>query len=139
MADALKILVVAETLQGLFTQKITTGAHTFAGDEPVDMGGLDSAPAPYDFLMAALGSCTSMTLRMYARQKNWPLVKTSVTVTHHKETDADGKKKDIFTRAITLEGDLDDAQKTRLIEIANKCPVHRTLENSSTITTTLAA
>lgn len=137
MTDKTTTVTVSETGEGVFTQQVTASNHAFTTDEPIDIGGLDKGPAPYDLLLAALGSCTSMTLRMYARQKNWPVGKISVQLTHHKETDAEGKKKDIITRVITLEGSLDDAQKARLLEIANKCPVHRTLLGTPFITSSL--
>lgn len=129
---------VAETGDGLYTQTVTTTSHTLVADEPESMGGLDRGPAPYDFLLTALGACTSMTLRMYANQKKWDLKKVSVKLTHHKEDGADGKKVDHIERHITVEGNLDETQRQRLLEIANKCPVHRTLENHPVISSRLA-
>ena len=133
MSDDKRTVTVAETGEGTYTQQVTLGAHTITTDEPADIGGLDKGPNPYDMLLGALGSCTSMTLRMYANQKKWPLDKVTVTLTHHKEAGADGRKRDVITRDIKLEGALDAAQRQRLLEIANKCPIHRTLENKPDI------
>jgi putative redox protein len=133
MSDAKRTVTVAETGKGTFTQEVKIGPHTLTTDEPVEAGGLNVGPNPYDMLLGALGSCTSMTLRMYANQKKWPLDKVTVTLTHHKEAGADGVKRDVFTRDIKLEGNLDAAQRQRLLEIANKCPVHRTLESKPEI------
>lgn len=130
-------VVVAETGAGLYTQSVKTTSHNLTADEPESMGGLNLGPAPYDFLLTALGACTSMTLRMYASQKKWDLKKVTVRLTHQKEDGADGKKIDRITRDITVEGNLDDAQRQRLLEIANKCPVHRTLENHPVISSAL--
>lgn len=133
MADHVTTVTVKETGEGTYTQEVKFGAHTVTTDEPESVGGLDKGPNPYDMLLGALGSCTSMTVRMYANQKKWPLDKVSVTLTHHKEAGADGVKRDIITRDIKLEGNLDAAQRQRLLEIANKCPIHRTLENKPEI------
>ena len=115
--------------------------HTFA-DEPLAYGGSNRGMSPYGFLSAGLGACTSMTIRMYARRKGWPLSHVSVDVTHDKvhaeDVEGDTRKIDGFHRAITLEGDLDEDQRARLLAIADKCPVHRTLEASSRVTTVLA-
>jgi len=130
-----------------FTQSVANGPwHGFIGDEPEDVGGANKGPNPYALLKAALGTCTSMTMRMYARVKKWPVTGISVDVTHRKEPAEDGAKDDrgrplkvdIFTRRITLEGDLDEDQRTRLIEIADRCPVHLTLHRASRIETTVA-
>jgi len=130
-----------------FTQDVTNGPHHWwVGDEPEDVGGANKGPNPYALLKAALGTCTSMTMRMYARVKKWPVTGISVDVTHRKEPHPDGAKDergrlikvDIFTRTITLEGDLDEAQRARLIEIADRCPVHKTLHQSSEIETEVA-
>ncbi len=118
---------VEESGEGLYTQTVQAGAHALVADEPVDVGGLDKGPAPYDLLLSALGACTAMTLRMYANQKKWDLKKATVKLTHEKREDAEKKKYDFITREIAVEGALDDAQRQRLLEIANKCPVHKTL------------
>lgn len=101
------------------------------------MGGTDAGPAPFDFLMAALGSCTSITLRMYAERKNIDLHRISVALEHGR-IEADGASRDSIRRTITLAGNLTDAQRQRMFEIANKCPVYRTLSQPLHITSQLA-
>lgn len=136
MAHETTVTVTADG-KGKFTQSVTAGSHTWTADEPQSMGGLDDGPAPYDMLLGALGACTAMTLRMYADQKKWDLQGVSVTLTHRKEKRADNTVADVITRDISVTGALDDAQRQRLLEIANKCPVHRTLENRPEITSRL--
>jgi len=135
-------VLVRETGQGKFQQEVMSGPHRFLADEPVNVGGLDSGPGPYDLLLAGLGACTSMTLRLYADLKKLPLARVSVRLAHNKihakdcencET-AEGMI-DHIDRAITLEGDLSEEQRKRLLEIADKCPVHRTLESEIDIRT----
>lgn len=129
-------VVVSSSPDGIFAHNIAAGAHLLRADEPVDIpGGLDSGPAPYDFLLAGLGACTAMTLRIYAARKNWPLDDVSVTLKHEKRHDSDradrnnpAAKLDVIKREISLSGDLDDTQISRLLEIADKCPVHKSLE-----------
>lgn len=125
-----------------FLQDVSVGpAHQLLADEPRSVGGTDKGPTPYGLVSAGLAACTSMTIRMYARRKGWPLDHASVDVSHAKmhqpDADADGGKIDRFERVIHLRGDLDDAQRQRLLEIADRCPVHRTLEAVSEITTAL--
>ncbi len=117
-----------------FAQEITMGPHRFFSDEPKDAGGENTGPSPYDLLAAALGACTSMTLGMYARRKKWPLASVMVRLRHsklHANDCADCDTKDVMLdridRDIELIGDLSEEQRTRLLEIADKCPVHRTL------------
>jgi uncharacterized OsmC-like protein/alpha/beta superfamily hydrolase len=119
-----------------YTSEVVAGNHKLIADEPEDLGGNDFGPAPYDFVMSGLGACTAMTLRMYANRKQWDLEKVVVHLDHTKEL-IENKKVDIFTRDIQLFGELDATQKERLIEIANKCPVHKTLSTSSIINTNL--
>lgn len=130
-----------------YTQEVVNGPHHwFLGDEPEDVGGANRGPNPYALLKAALGTCTSMTMRMYARVKKWPVSGITVEVTHRKEPHPEGAKDergrpvkvDVFTRRITLEGDLDEGQRARLIEIADRCPVHKTLHRASEIETEVA-
>jgi uncharacterized OsmC-like protein len=135
-------VVVRETRRGKFQQEVIVGAHRFLADEPEKVGGMDTGPNPYDLLLAGLGACTSMTLRLYADLKRLPLRQTTVRLHHNKIHAADcaecETKEGMLDRidlAITLDGDLDAAQRARLLEIADKCPVHRTLESEINIRT----
>lgn len=136
--------IVTETKIGQFTQKINIGSHVLIADEPIINGGKDTGPSPYDFLLAALGSCTSMTLRMYAKLKKFPLEKIIVTLKHEKihlddcvGCENNNSKIDHIERLIELEGALSQEQRAQLLEIANKCPVHRTLTSKIIIMTKL--
>ncbi|MBI3056665.1 MAG: alpha/beta fold hydrolase [Betaproteobacteria bacterium] len=138
-------VIVAEAGTGKYEQTISAGRHRLRADEPVAAGGADNGPSPYDLLLAGLGACTSMTIRMYAAQKQWPLAGLSVKLTHAKvyaedcaDCDTKAGKIDRIEREITIEGDLDGAQREKLLEIANKCPVHRTLHSEVWIPTRLA-
>ncbi len=136
-------VLVTETRAGKFQQKVRAGAHTVFADEPVAQGGTDTGPSPYDFLAIALGACTSMTLRLYADFKKLPLQKVEVLVRHKKQHAADCRecaemgapKADHFERFITLEGDLSAEDRQKLLAIADKCPVHNTLEKGARIST----
>ncbi len=125
-------VIVQETGAGRFQNAVRAGRHRLLADEPRDVGGTDTGPSPYDFLLTALGACTSMTLRMYAGHKQLPLERVSVRLTHekvHAEDSAGGSgKADLLTRRIRVEGELSPEQRQRLLEIADRCPVHRTLE-----------
>ena len=138
------VIRVAEADKNGFLQDINAGPfHHALADEPMAYGGTNKGMTPYGFLAAGLGACTSMTIRMYARRKGWPLDHVWVDVTHNSlhAQDADTsavKKVDHFTREIYLRGDLSDDQRQRLLEIADKCPVHRTMERSSAVITRLA-
>ncbi|WP_294613603.1 bifunctional alpha/beta hydrolase/OsmC family protein [Roseovarius sp.] len=138
------IVRISEADPDGYLQDINSGPdHHMLADEPEAYGGTDRGMSPYGFLAAGLGACTSMTIRMYARRKGWPLNHVSVDVSHDKVHAQDarngtGAKADKFTRVIRLSGDLDDTQRAKLLEIADKCPVHRTLERSSEVTTRLA-
>jgi uncharacterized OsmC-like protein/fermentation-respiration switch protein FrsA (DUF1100 family) len=142
-------VVVAETTQGRFLNHVVAGRHRYLADEPESVGGFDAGPGPYEFLATALGACTSMTLRMYADRKHLPLDRVTVEVSHEQvhadDAEADsaealprsGGKIDRFTRVLRLDGDLDEDQRASLLRIADRCPVHRTLEQSSRIVTRL--
>jgi uncharacterized OsmC-like protein/alpha-beta hydrolase superfamily lysophospholipase len=136
------IVAVRETRRGKFQQEIMLGRHRLLADEPVKDGGLDSGPGPYDLLLAALGACTAMTVRLYADLKQIPLLRTQVRLRHEKiyaidcaECETKDGKIDRIERAITFEGDLTAEQRARLLEIADKCPVHRTLKSEVDIRT----
>jgi putative redox protein len=127
-----------------FAQRIAAGRHRLTGDEPESVGGNDTGPSPYDFLLAALGSCTSMTVGMYARNKNWPLERVTVWLRHSKIYAADCSEcemkegvLDRIERDVQFDGPLTADQRSRLLEIANKCPVHRTLTSEINIRTRL--
>jgi uncharacterized OsmC-like protein/pimeloyl-ACP methyl ester carboxylesterase len=134
LGEAPRNVVVQETGNSKFQQSVTVGPHRLLADEPVAAGGEDTGPGPYDFLLAGLGACTSMTMRLYADRKSLPLVRTTVTLKHSKiyaQDCADCETKagmlDQIERVITMEGPLNAEQRQRLMEIADKCPVHRTL------------
>ncbi|MGF1609112.1 MAG: alpha/beta fold hydrolase [Kiloniellales bacterium] len=138
-------IVVQETREGRFTQRITAGRHILRADEPAEVGGDDSGPGPYDLLLAGLGACTSMTLRLYAERKSWPLERVTVSLRHdkiHAEDCADCETRkgllDRIERKLSFAGPLDADQRARLLEIADKCPVHRTLTSEVVIQTTAA-
>lgn len=121
-----------------FTRTIYTEQHQWFADESKAIGGDDYGPNPYELLLAALGACTSMTLRMYAGRKQWPLDDISVSLMHQKSKREAGVSVDIFRRVITLVGQsLTEDQRQRLLEIANKCPVHKTLTGQIEIQTEL--
>jgi putative redox protein len=123
----------SSTGAGGFRQVIRIGPHTLAADEPTDKGGADTGPAPHEFLLASLASCTSMTVKMYADRKGWPLESIEVAVSgDHVEGTF------VMTRHVALRGNLTDEQRARLLEIANKCPVHKTLTNAIRIETDLS-
>jgi uncharacterized OsmC-like protein/alpha/beta superfamily hydrolase len=139
------LVTVRETLASPLQQEIAAGRHRLIADEPAAIGGRDSGANPYSFLLAALGACTSITLRLYAQRKALPLERVTVRLTHgriHAEdcTTCETKEGmiDRIDREIALEGDLDDTQRARLMEIADKCPIHRTLTSEVDIRTTAA-
>lgn len=139
------VVRVSEADPNGFLNDITSGdGHHLVADEPLAYGGTNKGLSPYGLLSAGLGACTSMTIRMYARRKRWPLDHVSVDVRHDKVHAQDagttvGDKIDTWRRRISLTGDLDTEQRERLLEIADKCPVHRTLERSSTVITELVS
>lgn len=137
-------LVIVRGAADGFVQEITAGAHRLRSDEPASAGGTDSGPTPYDLLLAALGSCTSMTVAMYARRKQWPLKRVTVRLRHsrvHGEDCAGCETQDakltVIDRDIELDGSLGEDQRARLLAIANRCPVHLTLTSRIDIRTRL--
>ena len=135
-------VVVREAPTGRFTQEVRAGRHRLFGDEPVAVGGDDAGPSPYDYLLVALGTCTAMTLRLYADRKKLPLEQVTVELFHDKihakdceECETREGRIDHIDQRISMTGDLDNAKRARMLEIADKCPVHRTLESEIHITT----
>lgn len=137
-------VLVRETREGKFASQVIVGRHVFRADEPVAVGGNDTGPSPYDLLCAALGACTAMTIRAYADLKKLPLARASVELRHDKIYAADCAdcetregKIDRIERIVRLEGDLTAEQRAKLLEISNKCPVHRTLHSEVSVVTSL--
>lgn len=138
------LVVVAETGDGPFIERIQAGGHSFLADEPPEAGGNGQGPDPYDLLLAALGACTAMTVRLYARRKGWPLQHVEVKLRHnriHAEDCASCETEkglvDVVVREVLVEGDLTDEQRRRLLDIAEHCPIHKTLTGEVKITTNL--
>ena len=138
------VVIVEDAGTGDFAEIVRSGQHVLPADEPVAVGGTDTGPGPYQYLLAARGACTAMTLRMYARQKKWPLEKVTVRLSHAKihaadcaECETKEGKIDRIQRSLELEGPLDDAQRQRLLEIATRCPVSQTLQRPSLVETRL--
>ena len=145
LSEAPRQVVVRETRAGKFQQTVSIGPHQMLADEPVAAGGEDTGPGPYDFVLAGLGACTSMTMRLYADRKSLPLERVTVTLKHskiHAEDCAECETKagmlDRIERVIAIEGALDPEQRGKLMEIADKCPVHRTLTSEVHIVTSAA-
>lgn len=143
-ATAAGVVLVRGSAAG-FPQEITAGRHRLVSDEPVAQGGTDTGPSPYDLLLAALGACTSMTIALYARRKGWPLTEVSVQLRHHRvhaqdcadcETN-DETLLDLIERDVSVVGELSQDQRARIMEIADRCPVHRTLTSEVKIQTRL--
>jgi uncharacterized OsmC-like protein len=143
MADNINLphVIVRGDASG-FAQGIEVGSHHLTADEPVAFGGTETGPSPYDLLLAALGSCTSMTISLYARRKGWPLEEVTVSLRHSKihaadcaECETKEGKIDRIEREIQLIGALTAEQRSKLMEIADKCPVHRTLTSEVNIRT----
>ncbi len=137
------VTAVLEQKDG-YTTKMELGSHSLTADEPEDLGGQNRGPTPYQLLSSALASCTAITIQMYAERKKWALFNVEIHVTHKKDhcIDCDGvedqsSKIDVFQREIYLIGNLEDKQKERLLQIANKCPVHKTLHSDIEVVTKL--
>jgi putative redox protein len=114
---------------------ISAGPARFVADEPVEIGGLGLGPSPHDLVSAGLAACTTMTMRLYAKRKGWAVGPVHVAVSHRRDPEA--TPADHFTRRITLTGDLDEEKRSRLLEIANKCPIHKLLTTGVTVETIL--
>jgi putative redox protein len=132
--------VIVRDVGSGFAQDIVVGRHRLKADEPEDAGGTDTGPSPYDYLLVALGSCTSMTVALYARRKQWPLEGVTIRLEHSKihatdcaECETKDGMLDRIERDISLSGPLSEAQRARLLEIAERCPVHRTLVSEISI------
>jgi uncharacterized OsmC-like protein len=137
-------MVTVRSTGALYAQDVTMGEHSLTADEPSDAGGGGSGPNPYDLLLASLGTCTSMTLQMYAKRKQWPLEGVTVHLRHGRihaadcaDCDTKEGKVDRIERVIELAGPLSGEQRDALLAIAEKCPVHRTLEGEISIRTTV--
>ena len=127
--DPHTVVVRLRDAEGTYTCDIRAGKHEMVADEPVPLGGDDLGAAPSQYLKAALGACTAMTLRMYAERKKWPLQDACITLKHTR----DANKQSVFTRDIQLVGDLTAEQREKLLDIADRCPVHKTLSNGVAI------
>ena len=132
--DEAGAVLVQETRLGRYQVEVSAGGAHFLVDEPASVGGLGSGPNPYDLMSAALGSCTAMTVRLYADRKAWPLEHVRVRVTHVRAT---LNARDRFDREIVLEGALDEIQRAKLLDIANRCPVHNTLDRGADVATVM--
>ena len=128
---------VVDSGPGSLQAEISVAGQTFRGDEPVTHGGTGKGPAPHDLLAAGLAQCTALTLRLYADRKAWPLERVEVSVTHESQLEA--TPRDLFRRRVRIFGPLNEAQKARLMDIAERCPVHRTLTAGSRIETSQSA
>jgi uncharacterized OsmC-like protein len=142
MAEQTEPQVIVRGTAADFSQKIEIGEHRMSADEPVSYGGTETGPSPYDLLLAALGSCTSMTIGLYARKRKWPLENITVSLRHFKihatdceECETKEGRIDRIEMEIHLDGALSDEQRGKLLEIAEKCPVHQTLTSEINIKT----
>ncbi len=123
-----------QTASAAFATELKLGPHLGLADEPLDLGGGDTGPTPDEIVLSALGACTAITLRMYAQRKQWPLEEVEVELAYLER----GKERSVIERRVHLRGPLDDEQRTRLLQIANACPVHRLLTGQVEIPTVLA-
>ncbi len=129
-------VTVTEQTNHKYTNNISNGRHRMIADEPEELGGADLGPTPFEYLCAALGSCTTITMRMYVDRKGWSVDQLAAVVSHSKQ-EVSGQMTDVFERHLTITGNISDEQRQRIMTIANKCPVHRTLEASSHVVTQL--
>ena len=145
MTNSGEARVMVRTGEGLCTE-IEACGHELVADEPMSVGGADAGPTPYDYLLAALGGCTAMTLRMYADRKGWPLESVTVRLSQERvhakdceECETEEGRIDRIEREIELEGSLEEEQRRRLLEIADKCPVHRTMQTEALVKNVLVS
>ena len=136
--------VLVEERNGSLTQDVYTPSHQLIADEPLDLGGNNEGPTPFEYLLGALGSCAAMTVRMYCNHKKWPLEGTTVRIKHSKidakdceDCESDTGKVDLFEREISFKGPLDQEQIDRLLQIADRCPVHKVFMGQKKVTTKL--
>jgi len=133
------VVAVVESGNGPYAQVVTAGRHVMGADELEHLGGHDTGPSPYQYLLAGLGACTAMTVRMYAERHKWPLDKVAVELRHERIAAPGGVGRiDRFARLVRLSGNLTTEQRARLREVAEKCPVSQTLQRASLVTTDLA-
>ena len=130
-------VTVVESGNSPYGQFITAGSHVFGADEPVELGGRDTGPDPYELLLSALGACTAMTIRMYAERRKLKLARVEVRLRHAQRANVQGGIADRFERRITLVGELTADERQKLLEIAEKCPVSQTLQRNSVVASTL--
>jgi len=129
-----EMVTVSERPGGVYTNDVKTSRHHLLADEPVNLGSSDLGPTPFEYLAAGLGACTTITLRMYANRKKWPVEHVAVDVSQSRNSEG----RHVFTRELSFKGDLSEVQVKRLLEIADKCPVHKTLSAGSDVVTILA-
>lgn len=138
-ADSMLTVTVAETGTSLYAQRVVAGQHVLSADEPESTGGKDIGPSPYEYVLAGLGACTSISLRLYIERHNWDVKGIVIELTHERVPALDGKSRvDRFNRVIRVKGDLTDTQRLRLLEIAEKCPVSVTLRRAAVVESKLA-
>jgi len=130
------LVTVKERAGGIYTQDVLARGHKLYADEPESLGSADLGPSPFEYVLAGLGACTSITLRMYADRKGWPVTNISVDVSY-KKSGFGSEIKSVFIRKITIEGELDEVQRKSMMAIADKCPVHKMLEAETEIRTEL--
>ena len=132
-------VTITEDNGAAYAQTVAIGRHRMKADEPISDGGQDAGPSPFQFVSAGLGACTAITIRMYTQRHDWPLVRIKVEVVYEKKPSGDSSAMiDHFCRVISLEGDLTNEQRSRLLQIAEHCPVSEALRRAATIETALA-
>ncbi len=138
MSETPSLVTVVEVSGAAYAQTVTIGRHALTADEPVARGGQDAGPSPYDLLLAGLGACTVITIRMFVQRHNWPLIRTTVDLGHEKVPSGSGTMTDHFSRVIHFEGELTEEQRARLLQVSEHCPVSETLRHAASVDTKLA-